>query len=193
MRLVSRRSTVNVDGRFSLLRETLVLMSAGFVRARSEPGMAPPSPSPFESAPVMALNGRPEAAVTIVDTWTFHGSWASPENTNRWRWSCVAGPRSASGSNPTGRPSWSFGSRPRPLSCGMNALWKSVELSSALPSVYDARNSTPWLIRLLSDTVRPLYQVSPKSVYCRIDADVPATPLRSLGRRLAPSDGTTGL
>ena len=48
-------------------------------------------------------------------------------------------------------------------------------------------------MRLLSETVRPLYQVSPKSVYWRMEADVPATPFTSLGRRPAPSAGTTGL
>ena len=48
-------------------------------------------------------------------------------------------------------------------------------------------------MRLLSESVRPLYQVSPNDVYCRMDAEVPATPLMSFGRRPAPSDGTTGL
>ena len=57
-----------------LLRPTLVAASAGLVRARSE-GKAPPSPSPLRSAPASGLKGRPEAAVTIVETWKSLGSW----------------------------------------------------------------------------------------------------------------------
>ena len=40
--------------------------SAGLVRARSGPGIVPPSPSPLRSAPAMMLYGRPDATVTIA-------------------------------------------------------------------------------------------------------------------------------
>ena len=75
----------------------------------------------------------------------------------------------------------------------MNALWKSVELSSALESVYEAMNCDFCRKRLLMLTVRPRYQVSPNAVYCSTEAEVPATPPTSLGRRPAPRAGITGL
>src|SRR6185436_18600119 len=102
-------------------------------------------------------------------------------------------PFSEFGTKPSGSPVGSAGFRPRPLSCTMNALWKSVELSSAFDSVYEAMNCDFSRKRLLTLTVSPRYQVSPNAEYCRMDADVPATPPMSLGRRPAPRAGTTGL
>ena len=58
-RLLTRTSTIACMGMVSLLRPTLLAGSAGTRRARSD-GNAPPSPSPFRSAPASGVNGRPE-------------------------------------------------------------------------------------------------------------------------------------
>ena len=76
-----------------------------------------------------------EAAVMMLESWKSRGRRTIPLRTKRWRWSWVAGPLSARGSNPNGRPSGSAGLRPRPWFCTTAAPWKSVDVSSAFESV----------------------------------------------------------
>src|SRR5262245_3116014 len=204
-RLLSRRSRFTYDAVVPLFRPTLEASSVATRRARSG-GNSPPLPSPLKSNPASGEKGRPEAAVKIVEMRIAHGSSTSPESTKRWRWSWVAGPSSESGSKPSGRPSLSFGLRPKPLFCGMKLLWKSVELSSAFEYVYETRNWCLRVKRLFTETVTPLYSVSPKEVYWSTEAELPGMPPfahgaagfaeqgRSLGLRAAPRRaGSTGL